>query len=131
MLLTLLIVYNLKILKILLKPFTVLINECFTQGCFPKLAIIPIFKNGDRKLHEDYRPLFLVCNFGKVIEISLKSMQKCEYFEKSIHTFQFGFRTDRSTTNSVCQVIAADTVKGLEEWKHIVLILCMWSYEGF
>lgn len=62
---------------------------------------------------------------NELIQIILKCLV-CEYFEKFnlFHTFQIGFRTDRSTINAVFQVIS-DIAKGLEEEKNILHKLCM------
>ena len=43
------------------KPLTYIANKSFSQGCFPeqmKIAkVLPLYKNGDRELFTNYRPV--------------------------------------------------------------------------
>ena len=86
----------------IIKPLTLLINQVFNTGIFPdrlKLAkVIPVFKKGDSKLINNYRPISLLPVISKVLE-KLIANQLSQYFEdnKLFHDNQYGFRTGLST----------------------------------
>ena len=54
------------------QPLTTVINKSIKEGIFPdemKIAkIIPLFKSGDEKLPNNYRPISLLPSFSKVFE---------------------------------------------------------------
>ena len=56
----------------IIKPLTLLINQVFNTAIFPdrlKLAkVIPVFKKGDSKLINNYRPISLLPVISKVLE---------------------------------------------------------------
>ena len=84
----------------ILKPLTLLINQVFNTGIFPdrlKLAK-PVFKKGDSKLINNYRPISLLPVISKVLE-KIIANQLSQYFEdnKLFHDNQYGFRTGLST----------------------------------
>ena len=86
----------------IITPVTVLINQVFNTGILPerlKLAkVIPVFKKGDSKLINNYRPISLLPVLYKVLEKSIAN-QLSKYFEdnKLFHDNQYGFRTGLST----------------------------------
>ena len=86
----------------ILKTITLLINQVFNTGIFPerlKLAkVIPVFKKGDLKLINNYRPISLLPLISKVLEQMIAN-QLAQYFEdnKLFHDNQYGFRTSLST----------------------------------
>ena len=86
----------------ILKALTLMINQVFNTGIFPerlKLAkVIPVFKKGDSKLINDYRPIRLLPVISKVLE-KIIANQLSQYFEdnKLFHDNQYGFRTGLST----------------------------------
>ena len=61
-----------------------MINQVFNTGIFPdrlKLAkIIPVFKKGDSKLINNYRPISLLPVISKVLE-KIIANQLSQYFE--------------------------------------------------
>ena len=79
-----------------------MINQVFNTGIFPerlKLAkVIPVFKKGDSKLINNYRPISLLPVISKVLE-KIIANQLSQYFEdnKLFHDNQYGFRTGLST----------------------------------
>ena len=84
----------------ILKPLMLMINQVglFYSGIFPerlKLAnVIPVFKKGDSKLINSYRPISLLPVISKVLE-KIIANQLSQYFEenKLFHDNQYGFRT--------------------------------------
>lgn len=90
-------------------PLLYIINLCLASALFPdccKIAtVIPLFKKGDRTNMENYRPISLTSNVGKLIEKAIKT-RVVAFLEQS-HFFadnQFGFRTGRSTQDAVTEL---------------------------
>ena len=85
------------IVDIILKPLTVIINQCLKMGIFPnqlKIAkVVPIFKSGDDTLFTNYRPISLLPSTSKVVERVIFN-QLYTYFEtnKRFYGSQYGFR---------------------------------------
>ena len=86
------------------KPLTHYIaNKSFSQGCFPeqmKIAkVFPLYKNGDRELFTNYRPVSLLSQFSKIIE-KLFANRLDSFINKHglINNCQYGFRSNRSTS---------------------------------
>ena len=61
-----------KFINNIIHPLYFFIYKSFETGVYPhqlKIAkIIPIHKNGDRSLPDNYRPISLLPNFSKIIE---------------------------------------------------------------
>ena len=83
-------------------PLASLINTSISAGIFPdalKIAkVIPIYKNGDKSLISNYRPISLLNTFSKVYETFF--LRKLEVFIKKhdiLYDKQFGFQKNRST----------------------------------
>ena len=57
---------------VLSKPLVKLINFSFSEGTFPDLlkfaSVIPVFNKGDNLDYNNYRPISLISNNGKLIE---------------------------------------------------------------
>ena len=97
----------LKTLKgVLYIPLQLLCNCSFSTGLVPdqfKVArVIPIHKKGSSFLASNYRPIFLLFIFNKVIE-KLMYNRIISYLEKFsiLHDSQFGFRSKHSTTHAL------------------------------
>lgn len=84
-------------------PLSKLINLSFNSGSFPDLLkiakVCPIFKNGDKKLLSNYRPISILPNFAKIFEKAMYN-RLCEFLEKfnMLTECQFGFRKSYSTS---------------------------------
>ena len=54
------------------EPLSIIINKCISNGIFPfkmKIArVTPIFKKGDRKDINNYRPISVLTIFSKILE---------------------------------------------------------------
>ena len=68
--------------------------------------VIPIFKSKTRLLCNNYRPISLLSNIGKIIEKSIHlrlnlflETRSCNY------PFQFGFRLNFSTSNALMSIV--------------------------
>lgn len=83
-------------------PLTFLINKSFKTKTFPdnlKIAkITPVYKKGDPKLVDNYRPISLLPAFSKVFERIIHN-QLSDYFttNKLLSKAQYGFRSGHST----------------------------------
>ena len=123
---------NSKIIKntidIILGPFTILINRCFSEAVFPDAfkitKVILVFKKGDMGILDNYRPIFIIPIFGKLIEILLKcALSEHLVCNSIISASQFGFRPKLSTTQAIQRVVD-HIVRGLEEGEHTGIALC-------
>jgi len=79
-----------------------IINSSFDTGLvaleLKKAKITPIFKQGDREIISNYRPISIIPYFGKIMEKAVSSRLKT-YIEKIaiVYSFQFGFKSGHST----------------------------------
>jgi exonuclease III len=106
-----------KVLEFLVKS----VNTMFDTNKFPntlKIAkIIPIFKDGDKREANNYRPIAVLPILSKIFETIINN-RIIEYLTKSniIHKNQFGFRKGSSTAAATINLII-DIVNGLENKK--------------
>src|SRR3989442_2040168 len=90
--------------------FAYLCNYSFNQGVFPQCfkssKVITLFKNGDRKLIANYRPISLLNVFSRMLE-KLMCNRLHSYLTKYklLYEFQFGFRKDHSCNLALVDVI--------------------------
>ena len=96
--------------NILIPPLTKLINDSIEKSIFPDLlkqaVVIPIFKKGDSKDLNNYRPISLLPILSKVYEKVL-SKQMSLYFESNELFFkhQYGFRKNKSTVDAILNLV--------------------------
>lgn len=89
------------------KPLAHLINIILETGECPKafkIGIIkPIYKNGDKKEIQNYRPITLISSLGKIFEKVLKDRIE-SYLKKQnyLSDKQFGFQYNKSTNDAIC-----------------------------
>ena len=85
---------------------TALINRSFTDGVFPEVwksaKVTALFKDGDKSLKDNYRPISILPTISKIIERAAH-VQLCSYVEenKLLPQSQFGFRQKRSTSTAL------------------------------
>ena len=62
--------YFLKVAFLVITPYLMhLFKVCFKNGLFPEvLKVIPIYKSGDKSKVNNYKPIFLLPSFSKVIK---------------------------------------------------------------
>jgi len=95
---------------------TLIINQCLSTGIFPdnlKIAkVIPVYKKGNAKLIDNYRPISLLPTISKIFESAIYS-QLYEYFEHNhiITDSQYGFRKSHSTVYTATELIDRLTKK--------------------
>lgn len=96
-------------------PLTHIFNQSFQQGIFPsnlKMAkIVPIFKNGDRGLLNNYRPVSLLPAFSKILEkLVYKRLYGFLDTKKFFSEGQFGFRRGHSTIHPILKLLQDITI---------------------
>ena len=95
--------------SVLSKPLVKLINLLFSEGAFPNLLkfanIIPLFKKGDNLDYNNYRPISIISNIGKLIE-KIVHKRLYSFLEKKYLLFkqQYGFRSKLSTSYALIDV---------------------------
>lgn len=98
-----------KIIKCIVKPFTHICNQSLQTGTFPQkmntAKVIPIYKSGDRHKFSNYRPVSLLSQFSKILEMGFA--HRLEHFieENNLSDHQFEFRENRSTLMAVMQIV--------------------------
>ena len=97
---------------LLAKPFTDLINQSIRECVFPSkakiAAVLPFFKNIDRVVKKNYRPVSILSAFSKNFEKILKN-QVVPYFDKCLSLFISAYRKHYGTQHVLIRLI--------EEWK--------------
>lgn len=92
------------------KPLQHIYNCCFKNGVYPtsfKLSIVkPIYKKGDSRRIENFRPISLTTAFSKIFERIIKTRLNKFIEENNIlHASQYGFREGRNTTDAITNVL--------------------------
>ena len=129
------------------QPLTSIFNKSFSTGIFPdglKISLItPVYKNEDKSLSSNYRPVAVLSCFLKILE---KIMYKrlIDYIEKRniLYDEQYGFRKNHSTemaiivlTNKLTDTIDEgkltagiflDLSKAFDTVDHSIITLCFY-----
>ena len=89
-------------LPIITVPLVHVLNLSLFEGIFPdalKVAnVIPLFKNGDPKQFNNYRPVSLLCVLSKVFEkVMYSRINDYLTIYEILYQYQFGFRKDHSS----------------------------------
>lgn len=90
----------------IIHPLVHIINLCFQTGKFPddlkNSNVTPIYKNGDKQITNNYRPISVTSQLSKVIEKALATRLNVHFeHNKIISNRQFGFRKHRSTEDAL------------------------------
>lgn len=93
----------------LLEPLAYIYNKVFETGIYPdlfKIAVVtPVFKKGDRYQVENYRPISLISNFGKILEKIIKCRLITHLVKHSlISDKQYGFQEKKSTSDAIARL---------------------------
>lgn len=92
-------------------PLTHIINQCFNTGRFPNILkqsmVIPIFKEGDKRLVQNYRPITITSQLSKIIEKAIKNrLTKFLEDNKIISSSQYGFREKMNTQDAIYSLMS-------------------------
>ena len=102
------------------KQLTFLINVSITQGNFPNVLkvarVIPLYKEEDTQLIENYRPISVLPYFSKIFEKVITYV--IEFLDENniLYEYQFGFRKNYSTSHAIITLIERVT-KALDTGK--------------
>ena len=85
------------------------INNSFENGIFPNLLksaqVIPVFKNGSRLSCNNYRPISLLSNIGKIIDKLIhKRLNHFLEQHQVFYALQFSFFLNTSTNNALMSI---------------------------
>lgn len=105
-------------------PLKHITNLVFSSGIFPNIlkitTIIPLYKQGDKKSMNNYRPIALTSTISKIIEKCLKS--KLITFLEEHHLLnanQFAFRRNSNTDKALVKVTEG-ILKNLDRGKKVM-----------
>ena len=108
-----------------------LFNIIFKSGVFPTIwtkgILVPVYKKGDKKLAQNYRPITLVSIFSKIFSNLLNARLYIWSEEnEKLNNFQFGFRQNKSSIDAVyvLQGIISHTLKNKKK-----LFCCFVDFE--
>lgn len=97
--------------KHLLLPLLVeVINQSFISATYPNILkiakVIPLFKAGDRKVMNNYRPISVLSVIDKIFERTIKT-RLVEYLEQKqiLYAHQYGFRKNLNTTAAALSLL--------------------------
>ena len=91
-------------------PLAHFVNLSLSHGIFPndmKLAkIVPIFKNGNTKLFNNYRPISILPAFSKILE-KIVCNRLLHFLESKniLYKHQYGFRKNHNTIHPVIHLL--------------------------
>ena len=117
-----------KIIFQIIKPLHHIFSLSFEKGIFPSqlktAKVIPIFKNGDKSIMDNYRPISLLSTFSKIIE-KIVAIRLTNFFSESniISKWQFGFRSNHSTIHPMVH-FTNFLSQAFNEKKHSLAIFC-------
>ena len=101
-----------------------LYNACLSAGIFPdilKIAMIkPIYKSGDKKQPNNYRPISILPFMSKILEQLINSRLVKHITDNAlIHENQFGFQKNRSTYMPLL-ILQEIITKSFENGEHVL-----------
>lgn len=110
----------------IVKPLCHIFNLSIVNGIFPdqlKTSVItPIYKNGDRSVISNYRPISVLNNIAKILERCMKSrLIEHLIYNKILSDRQFGFVEGKSTEDAIFEV-AKTVYNSFENNKKMIAI---------
>lgn len=100
-----------KIASSIVDVLTHVFNLSLTSGVFPtslkKAVIIPLFKKGDEKCLNNYRPISMLSVFSKILEKVVKK-RLLEFLDETnfFSAYQFGFRENCGTEDALSSFLS-------------------------
>ena len=107
-----------------LLPLTFLINKSIAQGTVPdelKIAkVLPIYKNEDEQLIQNYRPISVLPFFSKIFE-KIVASNIIDFLEENnlFYCNQFGFRKSHGTNHAIITLVEKVS-KALDTGKFVI-----------
>ncbi|KAK9877311.1 hypothetical protein WA026_017703 [Henosepilachna vigintioctopunctata] len=114
--------------SLIVTPLTHIMNQILTTGKYPQklkeALVMPVYKKGDKANIQNYRPVALLSNVGKIFERIIFD-KMINFFEKNrvIVEHQYGFRKKKSTINAIYQALVT-IIKSLNQ-NQITAALCL------
>ena len=93
------------------RPLAHIFNQSLEKGIFPEnlksSRTVPIFKCGDPKLCDNYRPISLVPTLSKILEKKLVHVNLTNHLDLNnlLYKHQYGFLRGRSTEQNLLHVV--------------------------
>lgn len=105
----------------------IIFNHCIRNCYFPKAwkraRIIPLAKKTNASCAEEFRPISLLSNWGKMLEdVIHKNMRKCNE-NLGIPPYQFGFKRGNNTSDKGSIIINDRIINKSEKIKYLGLII--------
>ena len=106
------------------RPMEIIFNKSIAEGVFPedlKLAdVIPLYKNKEKFLVTNYRPISLLVTISKILEkIVYQRTYSFLCSTSQLYQSQYGFRTGHSCENAISELVGT-IVKNKEQKKSTV-----------
>ena len=107
-------------------PLTIVFNKSLEEGVFPdqmKLSdVIPLYKNKDRYLCNNYHPISLLLTISKILEkVLYKRVYNFLQETSQITNNQFGFRSNHSCTDAITN-LCSEIIKNKERGFHTLCV---------
>lgn len=129
-------------------PLKILFNLSVSTNVFPEKwkvsRVCPVFKSGDKKLFNNYRPVSILSSFAKVFE-QIIYQRLFKHVSPCITSMQHGFMPKQSTSTNLLtltdfiisnmdngdqtDVIYMDMRKAFDIISHTLLLLCLKIYK--
>ena len=125
-----------KTLKEVAAPLTHIFNQSFLMGVFPdqmKIAkIVPVFKAGNKKILNNYRPISILPAFSKILE-KLVSIRLIHFLESQniLYEHQYGFRQNYSTIHPILHLLNDISTANDNKSKDITLAIFLDMSKAF
>ena len=111
---------------VIANPLEIVFNQSLQTGTFPcqmkNVEVIPLYKNKERDLCANYRPISLLMTVSKILE-KIVYKRTYDFLDTTGQLFssQYGFRTKNSCENAISKLVG-QVVKGHERKEHTAAI---------
>ena len=108
----------------LLDPLSKFFNYFLIHGIFPsilkKASVTPVFKKGDSRFLDNYRPVSTLPLFGKILEkLIYNRLHSFFTANNTIYENQYGFRKNHSTSHAV-NLSVKQIIDQIEKKRHVI-----------
>ena len=131
---------SMKVIKTTVHEVAVLLahvfNQSFLTGTVPdntKIAkIVPIFKSGNKKILNNYRPISILPAFSKLLE-KLVCNRLVNFLETHdlLHKHQYGFRQNHTTAHPILQLLKDISNANDKNSKDVTLAVFLYLSKAF